>query len=243
VRQPSLNTEIFTNMKKTILMGALAVLWLNVSSASVYNSGTLSVGQEIADGNVVPYPTSFTKTDIPIPDGESTPALRGVEVSLNISGGFNGDLYGYLTFQSVDSSVTTITLLNMVGTTVTPYDPLGYRDAGIIVTLSDSGATSIHNYGGNGGAQFNAGSTKYSADAGSFADFNGKNANGTWTFNLADLSGGDTSYSTLVSWSLMLDVVPEPTTWAAIIFGTLFAGVQTVRFVRGQKLKSETLKI
>jgi hypothetical protein len=228
-------------MKKTILLGALAISLASSGEASIYNSGTLSVGQQIADGNVVPYPTSFTKTDIPIPDGESTPALRGVEVSLNISGGFNGDLYGYLTFQSVDSSVTTITLLNMVGTTVSPYDPLGYRDAGMIVTLSDSGATSIHDYGGNGGSQFVGGDTKYLADGGSFAAFNGANANGTWTFNLADLSGGDTSFSTLVSWSLTLDVVPEPTTWAAIIFGTLFAGVQTLRYVRGKRAKAETL--
>lgn len=222
-------------MKKTILLMALAVLWAHGTSAAVYNSGTLTVNQQIADGNAVPYQTSFTKTDIPIPDGELTPALRGVEVSLNISGGFNGDLYGYLTFQSVDSSVTTITLLNLVGTTVSPYDPLGYRDAGMIVTLSDLGATSIHSYGGNGGAQFNPGSTKYSADGGSFADFNDLNANGTWTLNLADLSGGDTSFSTLVSWSLNLEVVPEPTTWAAIIFGTMFAGVQLTRYVRSRK--------
>ena len=49
--------------------------------------------------------------------------------------------------------------------------------------------------------------------------FNTLDANGSWTLFLADMSGGDTS--TLVSWGLQISVVPEPTTWAMMIFGSL----------------------
>jgi hypothetical protein len=219
-----------TIMKNTFLLGAVAVCLVHPVGAALYNSGTISVGQVIEDGNAAPFQSSYAFSGIPTPEGESSPAIRGVEVSLNISGGFNGDLYGYLTFVSSDSSITTITLLNLVGSSMS--DPLGYRDAGMIVTLADSGSTSIHDYGGNGGAQFDAGSTRYSADGGSFANFNNINANGTWTFALADLSGGDASFSMLNSWSLSIDVVPEPTTWALIIFGTLGGGVGIGKLVR-----------
>ena len=62
-----------------------------------------------------------------------------MDVTLNISGGYNGDLYCYLTHGSGFS-----VLLNRVGQT--SLNPGGYGDTGFAVTLSDLAATDIHNY-------------------------------------------------------------------------------------------------
>ena len=47
--------------------------------------------------------------------------------------------------------------------------------------------------------------------------FNGDTADGSWTFFVADLSGG--GQSTLVSWGLTIATVPEPQTWAMLAGG------------------------
>src|SRR5258707_10979114 len=67
--------------------------------------------------------------------------ITSISVSLNISGGFNGDLYGYL--RGPDGTIAV--LVNRVG--VTSSDPFGYGDTGLHVTINDStGTRDIHNY-------------------------------------------------------------------------------------------------
>jgi hypothetical protein len=150
-------------------------------------------------------------------DGTTT-SIVNVDVRLNISGGYNGDLYGYLVLQSADSSTTTTILLNRIGQTGGDF---GNSGAGINVTLSNGGATDIHN------AAFGAVSGTYQPDGNGSLAFGGANANGTWTLFLADMSGGD--ISTLVSWGMDISVVPEPITWALLIAGVAMTGLVLYR--------------
>jgi subtilisin-like proprotein convertase family protein len=196
----------------------------------------------LAQGQVATN-TSFTSVGLAIPDGNPTGlasstnfsgiigTIASVTVNLNITGGFNGDLYAYLAGPVGGFAV----LLNRTG--LTGSNPFGYSDTGFNVTLSDSAAANIHNYqlssptfNGSGqltgswvpdgrnidpqsaGSVFDA--TAPSAD---LSSFNGAAANGAWTLFVADLSAG--GQSTLVSWGLTVVTVPEPQTWFLVASG------------------------
>ncbi|MDR3459322.1 MAG: proprotein convertase P-domain-containing protein [Verrucomicrobiae bacterium] len=186
-----------------------------------YSSGTLNTA--IPDGNPVGIST-----------GTSVSSMLGyatdVSVNLNITGGFNGDLYAYLVGPHGQLAV----LLNRVG--MSSGNALGYGNAGVNITLNQSGAN-IHNYqsgsytlsGGqltgtwapdgraidpqSPGSAFDSAST-----AANLGLFNNIDPNGTWTLFLADMSGGG-GQSTLVSWGLTIVTVPEPQTWAMLAGG------------------------
>ena len=164
---------------------------------------------EIPDGSMTGW--SDTRTLSGAPRGPIT----DVSVTLNVSGGWNGDLYAYLVHDSGFA-----VLLNRVGRG-TGNEP-GYGNAGMNVVLSGAGSGgNIHWYGGLGvptgsyapdgrnisplssGATFS--STSPSALLGSF---HGLNANGNWTLFIADVSHGD--QSTVTSWGLDIAAVPEP---------------------------------
>lgn len=203
----------------------VALLFSLVVRAQPYtntaNSGTINVAVPDANPVGISQTLSFTGT---------TGFVSNVSVNLNITGGFNGDLYAYLAGPAGQFAV----LLNRVG--VTSGDPFGYFNTGFNITLDNSGAN-VHNYqsGGyslNGGGQltgiWNADGRNVSPlssgsifDAASTASnltlFNNTLANGTWTLFLADLSGG--GQSTLVSWGLTIVTVPEPQTWAMLAGG------------------------
>ena len=192
-----------------------------------YNSGFAN-GGNILDGNATGWSDTRNVTDIP-----AGMTVGGLTVTFTISGGYNGDLYGYL---SHDGAL--IPLLNRVGTgTGSMSDPtyyFGYGDAGFSgVTLSDSASVNIHNYGGG----FIPGGT-YQPDSGglTFAGtFGGLGADGGWTLFLADLSSGG-GQSTVVSWSLGITAVPEPVNVALGIFAGVSACVVVARSrrVRGR---------
>jgi len=59
------------------------------------------------------------------------------------------------------------------------------------------------------------------------------NPNGEWTLFFADMSGG--SVSTLTSWSLNIEPVPEPVTVALCIAGVIFGGFRFVRHFRSRR--------
>ena len=193
-------------MKKQILLTAVLGVAL-AAKATQYSYDFTGLNTTIPDANPVGVANSQTIALGTLPSGTTT-SIVNVDVRLNISGGYNGDLYGYLVLQSADSSTTTAILLNRIGQTGGDF---GNSGAGINVTLSGSGMTDIHN------AAFGAVSGTYQPDGGTtLASFNGVNANGTWTLFLADLSGGDTA--TLNSWGIDISVVPEPITWALMSF-------------------------
>jgi hypothetical protein len=107
-----------------------------------------------------------------------------------------------------------VVLLNQPG--VTGGDPFGFAGSGFNITLSDAGTDgSIQTAVEAAGVVFTG---NYTA-AGSLSGFNGSLADGTWTLFFADeSSGGGTAV--LNSWSLGITAVPEPVTWALIVFGT-----------------------
>jgi subtilisin-like proprotein convertase family protein len=211
-----------SGIKKQIqfLLGTLMVLLAAVSVrgalyTETFNSGT-SVGP-IPDGN--PVGVTFGGTVSGIPSGFT---VSGLTVGLNISGGYNGDLYAYL----MAPNGTVVVLLNQPGVSV---DGWGASGAGMgngsvnSFRLSDSGSTSIQNE--------TSGSVllgTYSA-SGTLVDFNGAVADGPWTLYFADLSSGGGT-STLNSWSLNIEAVPEPVNVALGIFGVLLGGLALARY-------------
>lgn len=206
-------------MKTKLLCAALLLMAASGAPAAlIYSSGTLNAG--IPDGNANGYQNTITISGL----GSGQDVITDVNVTLNISGGYNGDLYVYLTHSSGFS-----VLLNRTGRTAN--DSFGYGDAGFNVTLNDSASTDIHLYGGNGGAQLTgtwqpdarnvdpATVTDGSTRSAYLNSFNNLDPNGAWTLFAADRSGG--GQSTLVSWELDITAVPEPTTVALGIFGGL----------------------
>jgi hypothetical protein len=84
----------------------------------------------------------------------------------------------------------------------------------------------------NGGTYNSAGGTLNSA-------FNGDSTvDGTWTLALFDMSAGGGT-AVLNSATLNVDEVPEPITWAAILFGSLFLTAGLVNRLRASKPASQ----
>ena len=213
-------------MKKEILLATLTMSVLLPAQASVYsignvNGGGTSLNQTISDAN----PSGITSSLVVSGAGSSVSALT---VTLNLSGGYNGDLYGYLSYNG-----TLGTLLNRVGTgSGSPIqNAFGYSTAGFNNVTLDDAATggNIHNTQNPGSLP----TVSYTADGGSLASFNGVNPNGTWTLFFADLSSGNTS--TLNGWSLDITAVPEPVNVAMAIFGAGFIGVGAMRVYRSSR--------
>jgi subtilisin-like proprotein convertase family protein len=212
--------------------------------------GTAGFFQCLCTTNVFAQATTnydFTVSpNTPVPDGNSSGlslatdltgidgTINNVTVSLDISGGYNGDLYAYLRGPEGGFAV----LLNRVG--VTSGNSFGYSDAGFDVTFDDSANyNNIHFYQdsvytlnsegqltGNWSSDGRAidpqsgpslfGTTEPTATLASFA---GIDPNGTWTLFLADVSSG--GQSTVISWSLDIETVPEPSVCALLGIGTI----------------------
>jgi hypothetical protein len=115
-----------------ILLLVLATL---VSRAQVSNVVvTASPGATIPDANPAGVVSTITVSGV-----NTTWAISDLTVSLNISGGFNGDLYAYL----LSPNNTMVVLLNRVG--VNSSDAFGYGNAGFAITLAAAGYN-IHEY-------------------------------------------------------------------------------------------------
>jgi hypothetical protein len=215
-------------MKSSVLPGLAAVLAAVCSArATLVVNNTYS---SFNNGGVIPTGNAAGFTDSESVSGVTDlGSIDNVTVSLNISGGFNGDLYGYLVYQpSGGGSTTTAVLLNRpgLGTGGPVQTYFGYSDPGMNVTLNDATTlTSIDNYGGGGvptGTFNSAGGTLNTAFGGV------STVNGKWTLALFDLTSGG-SAATLTSWGLSVSEVPEPVTWALIIFGALSVPVVLVK--------------
>ena len=146
--------------------------------------------------------------------------------------GNNSDLYAYLSHGG-----QTVILLNRVGRTAA--NPDGYLDPGMNITLSDSTGTDVHFYGGSGftvltgtwqpdgrdidplstGAAFDS-ATRQNSGA-PLGMFNSMEASGDWTIFFSDQ--GAAGQSTVASWGLDIEAVPEPVSVALGVFGTTTA--------------------
>jgi subtilisin-like proprotein convertase family protein len=171
---------------------------------------------------------TFTKTQSAgIPDGDLngllqtlTPAattgiLTNVTVTLEIAGGWNGDLYAYLWH---DGNISV--LLNRIGRSAA--DPAGSSGTGLSVTFDDEASTDIHQ------AVFSMGnpllgtfqpddrlvnpldSLDTTPRQSGLSVFDGGPASGDYRLFIVDAASGDTA--TLTSWSISLSIsaIPEP---------------------------------
>lgn len=229
---------------KSILSAALLLGVCSSASAQSFEPITNRVGQSFsALALTVTQVITNYAINLPIPDNNPSglastkdftstiDRIGDVNVTMKISGNFNGDLVGYLTHSSGFS-----VLLNRVGRVA--GNDLGYDDGGANVKFDDSASNGdIHSYRVKLGGSANAALTGSllgswapdgrSADPGLVRDtdsrtafldsFYSLNPNGKWTLFLADLSPGGTS--TLDSWGLEITVIPEPADWALMTLG------------------------
>lgn len=211
-----------------LLLAAICVVAPDVQAAYMhtFNSGFENSGT-VPDGSATGFTDSRT-----LSGAGGNEIISSLTVSLRISGGYNGDLYGYLSYNGV-----IVTLVNRVG--VSSSGPAGgYSHTGFDIVFNDGATHDIHFYGnhspsfdGNGrltgtwqvdGRSINPNSPPADFDGASranLASFNGISPNGTWTLFLADMSGGDMSSSVLESWGMTIETVPEPVNVALGIFG------------------------
>jgi len=192
-----------------------------------------TVNAPIPDGN----PTGLSSTiDVEGLSGQ----LSDITVSLDISGGSNGDLYAYLSHGTTGFAV----LLNRVGKTAS--DPFGYGDAGFHIILSDAASLDIHNYGCNGGAaltgtwQPDGRNTNpqlvldTSPRNARFNSFLGSDPNGLWTLVVADMAGGG-GQATLQGWGVDVAAAPVPEPGAGKLF-IVMAGAALLQYLRQRRL-------
>ena len=198
------------------------LLTATLCSASVTATYVFPSGLAVPDNNITGLADSREITDA------AGPVLH-LSVSLELTGGWNGDLYAHLVHDSGFA-----VLLNRIGRSAA--DTLGSGTSGLQAVFDDDAAFDIHL--GLPSSGIVAGTWQpdaRTADPGSVTDssprsafldsFAGLNPNGRWTLFLADPSPGGTS--TLTSWSLHLTTVPEPGSGLLAAGGMLF--VLTIR--------------
>ena len=210
--------------KQVFATGTALLLWAGVAFANDETNISFSVNQLIPDANATGLTLAQNVSIWP-------EAIVSVGVTLDVTGGFNGDLYGYLAGPNGGFAV----LFNRVG--VTTGNAFGYSDAGMNITLSDSAPNGdIHFYQGVTGPLGGQLTGTWQPDgrnidplstpsmflgasrSATLSSFYGDNPNGTWTLFLADMSSG--GQSTVVSWGLDI-VVPEPQSMALLGLGAL----------------------
>ena len=200
-------------MKKQMLF-CLAVLALAGSARASINIYTVNnLSATIPDNDLNGYQNSQ------LVSGLSGP-ITDVNVTLNITGGFNGDLYLFLSHDN-----TLAVLLNRVG--LSASGGVGYPNTGFDITLDDQAANDVHFYQAflytlNGSGHLTGpwqpdgrlidplspGSAFPGATRGNTLNiFNGMDPNGSWSLFAADVSSG--GISTLQGWGLAIAVVPE----------------------------------
>jgi hypothetical protein len=212
-------------MKKCLFICGLIVVNLAIAAQAMEIGGDWTVNTLIPQGNPVGITESETLA------GPNSSSISAVDVQLNISGGYNGGLYGYLEYQALGGGTATEVLLNQVGTSLS--DPLGSSGAGFNVTLSDSGTVNgdIHDATG-----IPTGIWQPDSSVSLDSTFGGMSDDGTWTLFIADLdSGGGTSE--LNSWGLEVSVPDDMRTgWALGISGLLIMVVE--KWIRSKRKTS-----
>jgi hypothetical protein len=192
-------------MKKILL--SLGAAWVALNASAALYTTNWSTGWD--NGTVVPDNNYSGWTDTRTISGQSG-TINSLAVNLNLSGGWNGDLYAYL----VNNTGGYAVLLDRPGYVNSGY---GYGDPGFNITLGATG-NPIESYQAyspsyNGNGQL-LGNFQWQSNPTAFVD-----PNGTWTLFIADLNAGD--MTTVLEWGLAMDIaaVPEPATLAGMMFG------------------------
>ncbi len=237
-----------------LLAPAAALLSLGAAAPlgaqSITENHFQAVNLTIADNSIIG--ASSTQTFGPGIGDTAVFSITQVTVTLNITGGFNGDYYAYLQHTDPSGNSTIAILLNRSGRTSTNLD--GYLDAGLSnVVFSDAAANGdIHLYQSvvnpSGAAltgtwqpdarAVNPATATDAATRSAFLSaFTGADAHGAWTLFVADFAAG--GQGIFVDWNLTITGVPEPGTVAvgALLLGAL-AWHQRRRFARQGPPKS-----
>lgn len=150
--------------------------------------------------------------------GASGERVQDIRLSLNITGGWNGDLYAYLSHGNGYA-----VLLNRPGASASNPDGFSTSGLNVVLTTSTAVSTDIHNvanpvdgasYQADGRLSFTDATRDHTLDV-----FNHMEAGGSWTLFFADRAGGDVS--TLAGWSLEITTAPEPVNLALGVFGVV----------------------
>ena len=216
-------------MKKISTLILVGVAACAISAKATFLSGT-GPGGTILDNDA----SGLSST---IMFNNTISSITDVRVHLNITGGYNGDLYAYLTHDGA-----TAILLNRIGTTGS--GTFGSSQAGMNIFLHD-GSPDVHTAGtlspggtyeadGRNADPSNLGAVNGAPRNGLLAGFNNSQSFGSWTLFIADVDGGGGN-ATLSSWDLELTGVPEPVNVALGIFGGFFVVVQGVRYWKKKK--------
>ena len=211
---------------KNLLLHATLLATAVAANATIYttnwNSGFANAGI-VPDSNFSGWSDSRTVSTMP------AGTLMAVAVNLELSGGWNGDLYAYL----VDRSGFSV-LLDRIG-----GGPFGDNHAGMNVTFADDGTAfgttqgDINLYAGipNQSGLWNA--DNLGIGGGSLGSFLSTSPNGTWSLFIADLSAG--GVTTVANWGLQMDIVavPEVETWVAAALAGMFGAFWLNRQIWG----------
>jgi subtilisin-like proprotein convertase family protein len=221
----ALRFKFFSNMWAR-LPRSLSLCFLSVfavtpfaAASTTWNGPTFNVSTAIPDNNDV----GLISTQAVSATGITQ--IENVTVTINLTGGWDGDLYAYLVHDSGFS-----VLLNRAGRSAS--NPDGSAASGMVITFADSAASDIHTAIPMSGGSV---SGTYQPDAritdplavlntdprpAMLSDFTGLDASGNWTLFIADQSAGE--QSTLQSWSMTITGVPEPGVSSLCVIGVLF---------------------
>lgn len=199
-------------MKPTLtshLRVALPAVWLLAAlPATAANfSGLWVVGATVPDNSIIGLTDTRTVTS-------DITSISSVIVTLNIDGGWAGDLYAYVVHGTGFS-----VLLNRPGRS--DADLHGIPAAGLHVAFDDTAATDVHlappgaapltgTFQPDGRSANPVTVTNLSPRNAMLNSFNGLPAAGTWSLFIADVAAGDEAV--LQSWSMEITGVPEPST-------------------------------
>jgi subtilisin-like proprotein convertase family protein len=224
-------------MKPLSALTATLLISAGLASAATFSA---SWNSGFASGTTVPDGSATGWSDVrslPIPADHT---ITDVNVTMSLTGGWNGDLYAYLSHPNGTSAAV---LLNRPGRSA--GSPLGYGDNVLTITLDDGAAngdthtyqsavsylTAISNNSpwqpdGRTVNPFTVNGTE--PRTAMLSVFNGMAPSNTgWTLFISDLASGDAA--TVSSWGLTITTVPEQGT----ALTTVFAG--TLLFMRRRR--------
>jgi len=224
-------------MKKILISAAVILAFTTVpvpAQVITTNNYSLSPNAGIPDGSPVGFLEQFGVSGF-------AGSITNVTIHMDITGGFNGDLYAYL----VNPLGQLTVLLNRVG--VRAGNQFGYSDSGMNITLDGLATNNIHNYASGGLGSYSLSGTTWAADGrnidpqslGTVFDsatasdnlslYQNTAPNGVWTFFIADLSAGGGT-ATLNNVILSIMTVPEPQPW--VMLGSGLAALALLRRCR-----------